>query len=95
MDKAHRVVWRAYRGVIPSGLDLDHLCRVRSCVNPAHLEPVTRRVNLLRGDTLTARHAALTQCYRGHEMNATNTYVTKRGFRDCRVCKRLRRAKVA
>jgi hypothetical protein len=52
----HRVAYEALVGPIPEGLDLDHLCRNRKCCNPAHLEPVTRRENLLRGDTLTAAH---------------------------------------
>lgn len=46
---AHRAVFEAHRGPIPTGLDLDHLCRVRACVNPEHLEPVTRGENLRRG----------------------------------------------
>lgn len=50
---AHRLVFVLLGGVIPDGLVLDHLCRVRHCVNPAHLEPVTNRENLARGDTPT------------------------------------------
>jgi hypothetical protein len=46
---AHRILFERERGPIPVGLDLDHLCRIRSCVNPAHLEPVTRQKNLRRG----------------------------------------------
>jgi hypothetical protein len=48
-EKAHRMMYRRYVGAIPTGLDLDHLCRQRACVNPAHLEPVTRAVNTQRG----------------------------------------------
>jgi len=55
---AHRWRWEMENGPVPEGLELDHLCRVRHCVNPAHLEPVTRRENLLRGETLTAKNAA-------------------------------------
>jgi len=48
-DYTHRIVWRGLMGEIPEGLDLDHLCRNRACVNVAHLEPVTRSTNLKRG----------------------------------------------
>lgn len=64
MRYAHRVAYQLLVGPIPTGLDLDHLCRVRACCNPAHLEPVTRRENLLRGDTLTRAHAERRHC--GH-----------------------------
>jgi len=63
---AHRWIYEQVVGPIPAGLDLDHLCRNRWCVNPEHQEPVTRRENLLRGDTVTARNAAKTHCSRGH-----------------------------
>lgn len=53
---AHRFAYEALVGRIPRGLDLDHLCRVRACVNPAHLEPVTRRNNLMRGNTIVRAH---------------------------------------
>jgi hypothetical protein len=46
---AHRFFWEQRNGPVPEGLDLDHLCRVRACCNPDHLEPVTRRENVLRG----------------------------------------------
>lgn len=89
---AHRVSYELLVGPIPQGLDLDHLCRVRACVNPSHLEPVTRRENLLRGDTVTARNAAKTHCIHGHEFTHENTYMAKkpRGgvARICRACYR-------
>lgn len=58
----HRLVYTTLVGPIPAGLTLDHLCRARSCVNPAHLEPVSQRENNLRGDTIAARNAARTVC---------------------------------
>lgn len=54
---AHRFAYELAFGPIPDGLDVDHLCRVRSCVRPSHLEPVTRRENLMRGDTLARAHS--------------------------------------
>ena len=87
----HRAAYEAWVGPIPDGLQLDHLCRVTLCCNPDHLEPVTCRENLLRGDTLTAAEAAQTHCRNGHEFTPTNTYVRPdragrtRGCRTCRT----------
>lgn len=64
---AHRAVYRLLRGPIPDGMQLDHLCRVRACVNPDHLEPVTQRENIMRGVGYSARNARKTHCPRGHE----------------------------
>lgn len=89
---AHRVSWEAFTGEkIPAGFQVDHLCRVRSCVNPEHLEPVTSRTNLLRGNTVTARAAAATHCPQGHPYDSENTYVAPNGNRQCRICRRERR----
>lgn len=89
---AHRFAYYFLKGFIPPGLDLDHLCRNRWCVNPAHLEAVDRRINLLRGRTLTAANAAKTHCPQGHEYSVENTSVrvNKRGTlgRYCKTCAR-------
>lgn len=90
---AHRAVYETEVGEIPEGLDLDHLCRVRACVNPEHLEPVTRRENLLRGETIAAKHAAKTHCAQGHELSGPNLRTTpnRPNTRICRTCDNKRR----
>lgn len=80
---AHRVAFELERGAIPEGMQLDHLCRNRKCVNPAHLEPVTNKTNTLRGVGPTAVNAAKTECKRGHSL--TDAYVSQ-GMRYCRTC---------
>ena len=84
---AHRYAYELLVGPIPEGLQIDHLCRNRACVNPSHMEAVTQRVNLLRGETIAARQARQTQCVRGHPFNEVNTYSWK-GHRKCRACGR-------
>lgn len=90
MLRTHRVAYAALVGNPPSGLDLDHLCRNRACCNPAHLEPVPRRVNLLRGDTLVARKARQTHCIHGHELTGENVFIKHQGTRGCLTCRRAR-----
>jgi HNH endonuclease len=85
---AHRYAYELLVGPIPEGLQLDHLCRNRRCVNPDHLEPVTNRENVLRGTSIFAREAALTHCLRGHPFDEENTYLPARGGRQCRACRR-------
>lgn len=83
----HRIAYQALVGDVPDGLELDHLCRVRSCFNPSHLEAVTHRENVLRGVSFAAVHSQLTHCRQGHEFTPENTYVTTQGARRCRTCK--------
>lgn len=85
---AHRSVYRMVVGEIPDGLDLDHLCRNPPCVNPKHLEPVTRRENTLRGDGLPAIRARITHCPQGHLYDEVNTLNCRDGKRYCRTCNR-------
>lgn len=83
---AHRVVYEFLIGKIPEGLQLDHLCRNRACVNPMHLEPVTARINRNRGRFYNAEK---THCKWGHEFNKENTYINpKNQRRTCIHCKR-------
>lgn len=85
---AYLVAYEIMVGAIPDGAFLDHLCRNRLCVNPSHLEPVTPRVNTLRGVGPTARNAARTHCHRGHAFTPENTIVHPLG-RNCRECRRV------
>ena len=85
---AHRVSYEFFVGPIPDGMEVDHLCRNRACVNPEHFEIVTSAVNTLRGFGPTAENARRTHCKQGHTYDDLNTYFDKRGRRYCRECKR-------
>ena len=83
--RAHRWAYEQLVGPIPKGLVTDHLCRVRRCVNPAHIELVTIGENVLRGNAPSARQARQTHCKRGHELSVSNIYMYD-GARICRAC---------
>src|SRR4029077_13885011 len=94
MRVAHRVAWQMLRGDIPDGLQADHLCRNRNCVNPSHVDLVTVRENVRRQDHskaiafLKARAAAATHCRAGlHEWSEETIYRGSRGERRCRPCR--------
>lgn len=87
---AHRVAYELLKGPIPDGLEIDHLCRVRCCINPNHLEPVSYLENIRRGEgnaAATKAHAAnqraKTQCPKGHLYN----YISPQGKRACSICR--------
>ena len=81
---AHRYSYELTKGSIPEGLQIDHLCRVRHCVKPDHLETVTQRENILRSPTgFAAVNARKTHCPRGHRYSILDN----RGWRECRVCR--------
>ena len=82
---AHRLALKLAGVPLKKGLVVDHKCRVRCCVDPAHLRQVTQGENLMCGDTLTAANAAKTHCKRGHEFTEANT-IKSGGGRACRTC---------
>lgn len=89
MRLAHRVAYEGMVGAIPEAAQLDHLCRTRRCVNPSHLEPVTQRENILRGESVVASCARATHCPQGHPYDDENTRVSSTsGWRGCRACSR-------
>jgi len=90
---AHRVSYEMLVRKIPKGKFLDHLCRNRSCVNPAHLEVVTFKENVLRGIGPAAINKRKTHCMRGHKFDAKNTYAPPAGGRTCKICRRVSDAK--
>lgn len=85
---AHRVAYFLAHGEIDAALTIDHLCRNRRCVNPAHMEQVTAAENIRRGESLPARNARKTHCHRGHELSGENLIAHANGRRNCRECQR-------
>lgn len=92
--RVHRLAYEAFKGEIQEGLELDHLCKERACVNPWHLEPVNSRTNVLRGEGQGAMSFKKKQCLNGHEFKGKNFYVFRKGSdvrRICRICQRDRK----
>lgn len=88
LNQAHRLMFELHRGPIPTGLQIDHLCRQPLCVNPDHLEPVTSAENTRRGKAL------ITHCPAGHPYDDANTYLAERptgSARHCRTCLAIRK----
>jgi len=84
----HILYYKLHVAPVPKGLEIDHLCRVRDCVNPAHLQPKTHRENILIGESPTAKNSRKTHCIRGHELVPGNLYVQADGGRRCRTCQK-------
>lgn len=83
---AHRISYQILVGDIPTGKQIDHLCRNRSCVNPSHLEPVDIKTNVLRGEGLSAMNARKTHCKRNHPLSGNNLFINNRNQRVCKIC---------
>jgi len=90
---AHRLSYEHFVAPIPPGMQLDHLCRNRRCVNPAHLEPVTGKENVRRGNTGAnlPNNDGRSRCLRDHPLSGDNLYIKPNGRRVCRQCERIRR----
>ena len=84
--QAHRVAYALKNGDPKGDLVIDHLCRNRGCVNPAHLECVTERENILRGIGAAAKNAVKTHCSKGHKLEGENCKINGKGHRQCVIC---------
>lgn len=94
VEKAHKVAWKLLIGPLPEApLILDHLCRNRACVNPWHLDPVTWRENVRRGNAFAGINARKTHCINGHEFDEANTILFGNNWRRCRTCTNIFEAK--
>lgn len=90
VEYAHRIAYELLVDTIPEGMQLDHLCRVRHCVNPEHLEVVTPGENYRRGFGFSGINHRKTHCPKRHPYDGVNTYVDAKGQRHCRTCRRAR-----
>lgn len=89
---AHRAAYFTQVGPIPTGWEVDHVCRNRRCINIEHLEAVTKRENILRSDNFVAINARKTHCHRGHEFTQENTAWLPGNRRECKACRKITRA---
>lgn len=90
---AHRISYVLYKGRISNNKQIDHLCRNRACVNPEHLQAVSQRENLMRGNGACAMNARKVSCPKGHAYTRENTLLYKRRgnkYRKCRKCRKRR-----
>lgn len=83
---AHRVAWELVNGAIPADCEIDHICRVRSCINPAHMRAVSHKVNVLAGESFSAHHARKGTCVHGHQFDGIRK---GNGQRTCSTCRKM------
>ena len=88
---AHKFSYELENGVVDEGMEVDHLCRVRKCVRPSHLEAVTTKENLFRRPNSESTRTA---CPQGHKYDGANTYYNANGSRKCRECACLYKRKI-
>ena len=93
MMNAHRAAWIEKHGEVAKGIDIDHLCRNRACVNLKHLRAITHRENLMSGQTVAAMNSRKTKCINGHDFSPENTYRNPAGSRECRICRKAQHEK--
>lgn len=92
IKKSHRVSYIMFHGEIPKDVVIDHICKIKRCVNPLHLQVVTLGENTLLGDGPTAQNKRKTHCIRGHKLSGDNIYLYERAGhtnRQCRICRKL------
>jgi HNH endonuclease len=87
---AHRLAWIWANGQIPNGMQIDHLCRNRSCVNPVHMELVTNKINQFRGQSVSGLSFWKIRCSEGHLLLGDNLYPWQKNRRTCRICHNAR-----
>jgi len=92
-ELSHRIAYYLVSGPMPRELEIDHLCRNRLCVNPSHMELVSKRVNILRGECHAANNKRKTHCKSGHELTELNIYTVSLPKRKCKFCARARSAR--
>jgi hypothetical protein len=93
--RSHQFSFEEANGPLADDEEPDHLCKVTLCIRPTHLEAVTHRENVLRGESFSAVNAAKTECIRGHAFSPENTRITSTGGRACLACERSEEARIA
>jgi len=87
---SHRISYKVFKGEIPDGHTIDHLCKNTHCCNPSHLEAVTMKENTYRGNSFSRINKDKTHCKNGHQFTVDNTYRYNDGRRDCLTCIKVR-----